>query len=303
MFIRYDRAQRERRLKMMREDLEEWLRTRLKRRTVGTPIQHPYATHTAIQLPYTTHTAIRQCTNTSTLYFSTHHHLSLDAMFDIGYKVISKRITKLRRLKEVAQDRRVVICAYALMRRDDHVMMVDCWRRWKLYFASVARWKAVSWNYQLMWHEGVTRSLFNAWRMYTHTRIDHRQKGDHCPLSTTNYVTPTYPSLSSTNPSPLPPLVYYLPIATCPHYYPCYYPSIPAPYYPPLTTRPQYVRSRQRFSPRQRGGGAISPCRHSAATIVAFHLHQNPTKPQSPASTQSPGSGSGTAQGSGPRPA
>ena len=29
-------AQRERRLKMMREDLEEWLRTRLKRRTVGT---------------------------------------------------------------------------------------------------------------------------------------------------------------------------------------------------------------------------------------------------------------------------
>ena len=74
-------AQRERRLKMMREDLEEWLRTRLKRRTV-------------------------------------------DAMFDIGYKVISKRITKLRRLKEVAQDRRVVICAYALMRRDDHVMMV-----------------------------------------------------------------------------------------------------------------------------------------------------------------------------------
>ena len=74
-------AQRERRLKMMREDLEEWLRTRLKRRTV-------------------------------------------DAMFDIGYKVISKRITKLRRLKEVAQDRRVVICAYALMHCDDHVMMV-----------------------------------------------------------------------------------------------------------------------------------------------------------------------------------
>ena len=99
-------AATERRLKLMREDLEEWLRMRLKRRT-------------------------------------------LDAMFDIGYKFISKRITKLRRLKEVARDRRVAVCAYAIVNLDVHVIYVDCWRRWKLHFANVARWKSVAWNFQV----------------------------------------------------------------------------------------------------------------------------------------------------------
>ena len=47
------------------------------------------------------------------------------------------------------QDRRVLICAYALARQDVHVVFIDCWRRWKTYHANALRWTAVAWNFQV----------------------------------------------------------------------------------------------------------------------------------------------------------
>jgi hypothetical protein len=47
------------------------------------------------------------------------------------------------------QDRRVLICAYALARQDVHVVFIDCWRRWRTYHANAVRWTAVAWNFQV----------------------------------------------------------------------------------------------------------------------------------------------------------
>ena len=47
------------------------------------------------------------------------------------------------------QDRRVLICAYALARQDVHVVFIDCWRRWRAYHANAVRWTAVAWNFQV----------------------------------------------------------------------------------------------------------------------------------------------------------
>jgi len=51
------------------------------------------------------------------------------AMVRICTNVIGKRTEKIKELRRNYCDRRVVICAYALLHKDSHMMMVDCWRR------------------------------------------------------------------------------------------------------------------------------------------------------------------------------
>jgi hypothetical protein len=48
---------------------------------------------------------------------------------------------------------RVIMCAYAFMNLDANVLLIDCWRRWKLYQAGRVKWKALSWQYQWLWHD------------------------------------------------------------------------------------------------------------------------------------------------------
>ena len=54
---------------------------------------------------------------------------SFGYMSSICLKVIGKRTEKMKDLRRNFCDRRVMLCAYALMDKKDHMMLVDCWRR------------------------------------------------------------------------------------------------------------------------------------------------------------------------------
>ena len=57
------------------------------------------------------------------------------------FDVIGRRAVVLRILRENVNDRKVMICAYAFLNMDAHVIMLDCWRRWTLWWKGRRRWR------------------------------------------------------------------------------------------------------------------------------------------------------------------
>jgi hypothetical protein len=85
-------------------------------------------------------------------------------MTSICLKVIGKRTEKMKELRRNFCDRKLMICAYAFMSQQDHVMMVDCWRRLLLYWKSRKNWKAFNWNLSYSWYKTKAKLIFDAWR-------------------------------------------------------------------------------------------------------------------------------------------
>ena len=73
-------------------------------------------------------------------------------MIDLCLNVIGTRTEKIKALRRNFCDRKVVVCAYALLHKGSHVMMVDCWRRLVFYWKSRRSWKAVNWHFTYEWH-------------------------------------------------------------------------------------------------------------------------------------------------------
>ena len=47
----------------------------------------------------------------------------------------------------------MMMCGYAFMNMNASVIMMDCWRKWKNFRENRSRWKAVSWQFQILWHD------------------------------------------------------------------------------------------------------------------------------------------------------
>ena len=77
---------------------------------------------------------------------------SYNVMIQLCLVVINKRSKALRKLRKVFCDRKVMVCAYALMQKQEHVMLLDCWRRLKLFWQRRQKWKAFRWNYNIAYH-------------------------------------------------------------------------------------------------------------------------------------------------------
>jgi hypothetical protein len=73
-------------------------------------------------------------------------------MIKICFNVIGMRTERIKELRRNFCDRRVVVCAYALMHMDSHVIMVDCWRRLIHYWRSRRNWKTIMLHYTYEWH-------------------------------------------------------------------------------------------------------------------------------------------------------
>eukprot|EP00601_Ochromonadales_sp_CCMP2298_P031198 CAMPEP_0173332078 /NCGR_PEP_ID=MMETSP1144-20121109/4163_1 /TAXON_ID=483371 /ORGANISM="non described non described, Strain CCMP2298" /LENGTH=448 /DNA_ID=CAMNT_0014276943 /DNA_START=93 /DNA_END=1436 /DNA_ORIENTATION=+ len=68
-------------------------------------------------------------------------------MIKLCFNVIGARTEKIKELRRNFCDRKVVLCAYALLHKDSHVMMVDCWRRLTHFWRSRINWKTMMWRY------------------------------------------------------------------------------------------------------------------------------------------------------------
>ena len=78
------------------------------------------------------------------------------------FDVIGRRAAVLRILRVNVNDRKVMVCAYALMNLNSHVIMLDCWRRWKLWWMNRCRWKSTLWHYRYMWFTNKQKAIFQA---------------------------------------------------------------------------------------------------------------------------------------------
>jgi hypothetical protein len=76
---------------------------------------------------------------------------AFDAMTTVCFDFLNKRIGALKVLRRSMNDRKLLVCAYALMNHDAKVVMLDCWRRWRFYAGCRARWKAAQWNFRYLW--------------------------------------------------------------------------------------------------------------------------------------------------------
>lgn len=85
---------------------------------------------------------------------------SYNVMIQLCLVVVDKRSEALRRMRKFFWDRKLMVCAYALMNKQEHVMMLDCWRRLKIYLANRQKWKAFRWNYNIEYHQNKTQGPF-----------------------------------------------------------------------------------------------------------------------------------------------
>ena len=83
------------------------------------------------------------------------------------YEVIGKRAIALKLVRQNICNRKLMVCAYALANHDDHVMFLDCWRRWQKYWRARWRWKSNQWQYQIQWYQLKLRAIMDAWKTFT----------------------------------------------------------------------------------------------------------------------------------------
>ena len=97
------------------------------------------------------------------------------------FDVVGRRAAVLRIMRRNVNDRRVLVCAYALLGLNTHTIMLDCWRRWTKWWQGRCRWKASLWHYRYLWHFNKQRSIFQAWRDFA---LNHRGSTSYRPNTT-----------------------------------------------------------------------------------------------------------------------
>ena len=66
---------------------------------------------------------------------------------------------------------KVAIAGYALMGFNEHVIMLDCWRRWKRWIVMIRTWRSIMFTYRQAWVITKGKIVFQAWRNVVHPRF------------------------------------------------------------------------------------------------------------------------------------
>jgi hypothetical protein len=78
--------------------------------------------------------------------------------------IIERRLETLERFKLMQKNRKVLVCAFALVDRDAHVMFLDCWRRWRKWIALRNSWRyalrELRYDYQVHYNEANLHARF-----------------------------------------------------------------------------------------------------------------------------------------------
>lgn len=68
-------------------------------------------------------------------------------------QIVSKRTMKIKELRRHYCNRKVMICAYALMNYNEHVIMIDCWRKLHKYYLTCKTWKLYKLKMLYNWYK------------------------------------------------------------------------------------------------------------------------------------------------------
>ena len=93
------------------------------------------------------------------------------------FQIIVRRAATLRLVRDNFQNRKLVVCAYALLNRESHVIMLDCWRRWCLWSKNRRRWAKTLWQYRYLYYDAKMRAIVSAWRDFARQQREARGGG------------------------------------------------------------------------------------------------------------------------------
>ena len=84
---------------------------------------------------------------------------SFNEMVRLCQQSIYRRVDTLRRLRVCQQDRRVLVCAYGFLGKSEHVIFLDCWRRWKMHKLCANRWRNTLLTFRHIWYATRNRGM------------------------------------------------------------------------------------------------------------------------------------------------
>jgi hypothetical protein len=93
------------------------------------------------------------------------------------FQIIVRRAATLRLVRDNFQNRKLVVCAYALLNRESHVIMLDCWRRWCLWSKNRRRWAKTLWQYRYLYYDAKMRAIVSGWRDFARQQREARGGG------------------------------------------------------------------------------------------------------------------------------
>lgn len=122
---------------------------------------------------------------------------SFDVMIEVCRRVVGARTEKIKELRRNFCDRKLVIGAYGLMNMDEHVLMVDCWRKYGHFWRCKRNWKALNAQFTYQWCQYRAKAILHGWRQYT---VDQKRKRANTPTAASHQGTLTpEPSIIDAN--------------------------------------------------------------------------------------------------------
>ena len=80
--------------------------------------------------------------------------------------IVASRTFSLRILRQKIFSMPILMLCYTLQSRDAHLMLLDCWRRWKSYWTKRKNWLRARWKFRLTWVHERQAHIFGEWKKY-----------------------------------------------------------------------------------------------------------------------------------------
>lgn len=80
--------------------------------------------------------------------------------------IVASRTFSLRILRQKIFSTPLLIVCYTLLGRGAHLMLLDCWRRWKCYWAKRRHWLRARWQFRVTWIQERCAGLFQIWKEF-----------------------------------------------------------------------------------------------------------------------------------------
>ena len=76
-------------------------------------------------------------------------------------------------------DRKILVCVYALVGRLNHVVYLDCWRRWRKWIQIKMNWRTLARECRYEWAVLKVGTIFRAWKVLAnpHLRVPQEEEG------------------------------------------------------------------------------------------------------------------------------
>jgi hypothetical protein len=101
--------------------------------------------------------------------------LSLSVSLSLSLQgIIASRTYSLRVLHQNLFQPKVLYLCYTLLDRVGHLMLLDCWQRWKTYWKRRYHWKVTKFRYRMRWQHERALLIFQTWKDFVQESLKQK---------------------------------------------------------------------------------------------------------------------------------